>query len=82
MIEPTWKRKLRKRLDEGAITQERFDYLLSHIGGNCFVPVCGGLEQWACDVCGLRIFGTDICPICKGEMPVFRDKQTLKWVKN
>ena len=76
---PTWKRILRKRLDEGAITQEWFDYLLSRIKGNCYAPECGGLERWEC--CGLRIFGTDICPICEGEMPVSEDRQTLKWVK-
>ena len=79
MIEPTCKRILRKRLDEVAITQEWFDYLLSRIEGNCFRSECGGLEQWEC--CGLCIFGTDICPICKREMPVSKAKGTWKRVE-
>ena len=82
MIEPTWKRTLRKRLDEGTITQEWFDYLLSRTEGNCFRSECGGLEQWEC--CGLFIFGTDICPVCKREMPVSEETnfEVGKRVKN
>ena len=64
----TWGSILRERLEGGKISQEWVDYVLSRIVGNNFLPECGGLEQWVCGVCGLSVFGTDICPVCGNKM--------------